>query len=225
MGDWQVARRVGNAACAVLCVLALGLPAGVASGALDVAAVVERVQEWLDGTRDMEARFEQTLRSGALGTGLRESGKLVLQRPGKMRWDYLEPERKVALIVGDSTRLYLEEDRQLWEGRLESGSLLQMLLADDQPIDRLFDAELLGGPDSGGEGAYRLRLLPRADPESLREIVLMLRPPVFAIDSVEVLDAAGNRMLYRFSEVRRNRGLADSIFHFEPPEGTEVIRP
>ena len=132
-----------------LCVVVLGSLAVIASRTLDAAAVVERIQEWLDGTRDMEARFEQTMTSGALGTGVEESGRMYLQRPGRMRWDYLEPEKKVALIHGDSTRLYLEEDQQLWEGRLESGSLLTMLLADAQPIATLFDAELLDTPGRG----------------------------------------------------------------------------
>jgi len=208
-----------------LCAVTLASPAVIASRTLDTGAVVERIQEWLDGTRDMEARFEQTLTSGALGAGIEESGRMYLQRPGRMRWDYLEPEKKVALIHGDSTRLYLEQDRQLWEGRLESESLLVMLLADAQPIETLFEAELLDTPGAGQEGAYRLRLVPRTDPESFREIVLTLRPPRFALDAVEVLDAAGNRMLYRFFDLRRNRGLSSSVFHFEPPAGTEIVRP
>ncbi len=208
-----------------LCAVVLGSPAVIASRTLDAGAVVERVQEWLDGTRDMEARFEQTMTSGALGTGVEESGRMYLQRPGRMRWDYLEPEKKVALIHGDSTRLYLEEEHQLWEGRLQSGSLLAMLLADARPIDTLFEAELLDTPGRGEKGAYRLQLVPRADPESFREVVLTLRPPRFAIDAVEVLDAAGNRMLYRFFDLRRNGGLSSSVFHFEPPPGTEIVRP
>ena len=205
--------------------LVLVVSAVAASPTLDAGAVVARVQEWLDGTRDMEAGFQQTMTSGALGAGVVESGRMYLQRPGRMRWDYLEPEKKVALIHGDSTRLYLEEDGQLWEGRLESGSLLAMLLADAQPIETLFEAELLDTPVRSETAAYRLQLLPRADPESFREIVLTLRPPRFAIDAVEVLDAAGNRMQYRFFDLKRNRGLPKSAFHFEPPPGTEIIRP
>ena len=42
-----------------------------------------------------------------------------MKRPGRMRWDYEDPERKIALIEGTETRLYLEEDQQLWEGRLD----------------------------------------------------------------------------------------------------------
>ncbi len=57
-----------------LCAVLPGYLAVSASRTLDAAAVVDRVQEWLDGTRDIEARFEQTMMSGALGIGVEESG-------------------------------------------------------------------------------------------------------------------------------------------------------
>ena len=46
--------------------------------------------------------------------------------------------------------------------------------------------------------------------------------PQFAVESAEVLDAAGNRVFYRFFRIRRNRGLSDDLFRFEPEPGTEI---
>jgi len=192
---------------------------------LDRAAVVGRLQAWLDATKELEGRFEQTLASGALGTGLEEAGRFYLHRPGRMRWDYLEPERKVALIEGQTTRLYLEEDAQLWEGRLEDGGLLAALLAGGEPVEAAFEAELLAGPRQSGDGTYRLQLVPRTQADGFRHVTLTLREPEFAIQEAEVLDGAGNRMLYRFSRLRRNGGLPEGAFRFEPPPGTEVLRP
>ena len=216
--------RWGGVTVAVAFVLwAAAVPA--ASPELDAAAVTERLQEWLDGTRDIEGRFEQTLVSGALGSGLEESGRIYLWRPGKMRWDYLEPERKIAWVDGETTRLYLEEDQQLWEGRLEDGALLTALLTGTRPLATLFESALLATPGRGGRGAYRLQLVPAGDVDEFRQVVLTLRPPGFSIEEAEVLDAAGNQMHYRFSKLRRNRGLSRALFHFEPPPGTEVVRP
>ena len=201
---------------------------GVAMGAppdLDAGAVVGRLQGWLDATKELEGRFEQTLASGALGTGLEESGRFYLYRPGRMRWDYLEPERKVALVDGQATRLYLEQDAQLWEGRLEDGGLLAALLSGSEPVSTAFEADLMAGPQESGDGTYRLQLVPRTEADSFRHVTLTLREPEFAIEEAEVLDGAGNRMLYRFSGLRRNRGLPEGVFRFEPPPGTDVLRP
>ena len=70
---------------------------------LNTAQVVAGLQAWLDGTRDLEGRFEQRIVSGAFGAGSTEKGKLALLRPGRMRWDYESPEKKVALVNGEAT--------------------------------------------------------------------------------------------------------------------------
>jgi len=195
----------------------------VCAGDLDAPAVLGRVQAWLTETHDLEARFEQTLISGAFGAGVEESGRMLLERPGRMRWDYTDPEVKIALLDGDRTWLYLAEEQQLWEGRLdEADSLLSMLLAGDEPLASLFDASLVTTPETG-RGTYLLRLAPRNDAESFQEVVLTLRAPRFALEEIEVLDPTGNRMRYRFSEIERNRGLPPAAFRFETPAGTEIV--
>ncbi len=220
-GRWPVAVLLGVGATLAL-MGAWG--ENVAAGrVLDPAEVLQGVQVWLDGTRDLQARFEQELVSGALGSGLEESGRLYLARPGRMRWDYLDPERKVALIEGDRSRLYLEEDEQLWEGEVDrSEGLLPVLLAAEDRLSGLFEATLAAIPANRGE-PYALRLVPVESTESVEVVTLSVRPPKFAIEQAEVLDAAGNRIVYRFSGMKRNRGMPSSVFHFEAPPGTEIV--
>ncbi len=194
------------------------------STALDVGQVVGQLQNWLDDTEDLQGSFEQSLVSGAFGAGLEERGRLYVKRPGRMRWDYRDPERKVAIVDGDLTWLYLEEAGQLILGKLEDRNrLLSTLVAADRPVEELFDAELVSTPQSGGEESYRLRLRPRAGSDSFELVVVTLRPPQFAIEAAEVLDSAGNRMFYRFSRFRRNRGLPEALFRFDPPKNTTVL--
>jgi len=204
-------------------VLALALGGGaVAAAEPDGAELLERLQDWLDGTRDLSGRFEQTMQSGALGSGVRESGALYIKRPGRMRWDYLRPESKVAIVDDLRTWLYLEEDEQLMLGRLEEGTeLLPRLLAGDQRIDELFEA--VREEVQASKGPYRLRLVPKDSSDALEQVVLTLRRSSFAIQTAEVTDAAGNRVDYRFSGLKRNRGLRDDLFRLEPPVGTEIL--
>jgi len=199
---------------------ALAVAAFAAAAGPDGAAVLAGVQGWLDGTRNLEGRFEQKLVSGAMGTGLSESGRLYIERPGRMRWDYLAPERKVALVNGEATWLYVEEDRELFRGRLDEDSdLLATLLTGDRPLAELFDATLLADSEPGRQ---RLSLVPLREEQEFARIVLTVRPPGFAIEAAEVFDPAGNRMLYSFSGIKRNRRLPDGIFVFEPPPGTSI---
>jgi outer membrane lipoprotein carrier protein len=212
----------------VACLVAVGLfargldlPAATADSR---EQVVSGLQSWPDGTSVLEAKFRQTLVSGALGTSTSETGRLTLERPGKLRFDYLDPERKIALLLGDRTFLYLEDDRQFIRGRLTSDqSLFPRLLAGGEKVEANFAASLVATPASGGHGAYRLRLTPKATPGGVAEVTLTLKARSFAIEAAEVLDEAGNRMTYTLTEVTRNGRLPDGIFAFEPPPGTQVV--
>jgi len=206
----------------LICVVALAIPAAAAE--VDGAAVLHGLQLWLDETRDLEGAFSQQLVSGALGADLQESGRLFILRPGKMRWDYHDPERKVALVDGLRTSLYLEEDEQLILGELEpDGGLLPTLLTAELRLDELFEAELVDLPGYEQDEVYAVRLAPRTGQKLLEEVTLLLRRPHYAIQAAEVLDSAGNRIIYRFSQLQRNRGLDPALFEFEPPTGTEVL--
>ena len=149
---------------------------------------------------------------------------MYLERPGRLRWDYLDPEKKIALLIGDRTTLYLEEDRQLMRGRLtaEQG-LFPRMLAGRERLEDLFSATLVATPAAGGNGSFRLRLAPRGDPAAMSVVVLTLRASSYAIESAELVDETGNRTTYGFSEVRRNRGVPTGVFAFEPPPGTEIV--
>jgi outer membrane lipoprotein carrier protein len=206
---------------AALLIVSLGAASALAEDPSPGQAL-EQLQGWLDGTRDLAGPFRQRLVSGALGVGQEESGRLWVQRPGRLRWDYLEPERKVALIENGRTSLYLEEDRQFFRGRLdEQGEILPLLLAGDRPLAELFEPQA-ADVGQAEAGLYRLRLLSRGGEDGFEEVVLSLRRPGFAVVAAEVLDGAGNRMLYEFPDLKRNGGVSAKRFRFEPPPGTEI---
>ena len=205
-----------------LIVTLLLAPAAVAAEP-DAGAVLDGLQGWLDGSRTLQGRFEQELLSGALGAGIEESGRIFIERPGRMRWDYLEPERKVAIVDGERTTLFLEEDRQLMLGRLDGeADLLLALLAGEGRLASLFEASLVPTQESERRGSHRLLLVPRRPGEVFDNVELALSPRDFGIVAAVVLDAGGNRLFYRFFELKRNRELPPGVFAFEPPEGTAV---
>jgi len=199
------------------------VPASAAAGEPDAGRILEGLQDWLDRSDTLSGRFEQSLVSGAFGEGIRESGQVWIHRPGRMRWDYTEPEAKTAILRGSSTLFYEQEARQMMVGTLdEGGGMLASLLAGEERLADLFAARRIDRPDLSEGRGWFLQLVPHQAGEGFEEVTLFVGRK-FQLRAVEVLDASGNRVLYRFSDLMRNVEIPDAIFGFEPPEGTEIL--
>jgi outer membrane lipoprotein carrier protein len=187
--------------------------------------VAKRVQAWLDGSEGLTGRFEQRLLSGALGDDRAETGRLWILRPGKMRWDYEDPERKIAILRDGQTLLYLEAEAQAIRGQVDrEAGLLTALLAGTRPIEDLFDVLPPDQDDLEAErGTEVVRLRPRDADGAFESVSLTVDRSSGAIRAARVRDAAGNVMDYRFGDLKRTRNVPDRVFAFEPPEGTEIL--
>jgi outer membrane lipoprotein carrier protein len=205
--------------------LALLLAAGSAptedsSGGL-AESLVRRIEQRHARTKDLEARFIQSYRSGLLGRELVERGVVSIKRPGRMRWEYQEPEEKLFVSDGQTFYFYVPEDRQvIVQEQDEQRSLAARLLFGQGGLLDEFEATL---EEPFEEGVLRLRLDPRSEDSELERAYIDLEPSGL-VRSILLEDLQGNRTRFRFEDVRENRGLADRLFRFEIPPGVEVIR-
>jgi len=94
--------------------LSLGLFAGGAwAGASQpkVGEVVRRLQARYDSTKDFTADFSEAVEAATLGKTLESSGQVFFKRPGRMRWEFVEPEQQT--IVADGQTLLCEPAKVL----------------------------------------------------------------------------------------------------------------
>jgi outer membrane lipoprotein carrier protein len=198
----------------------LGLAFAAAAPIPEVSGVVERVEARHRRVVDLTARFEQTYRSGLLGREIVERGTLSLKRPGRMLWEYREPERKTFVADGRRIFFYVPADRQVVI-REQAGQrgVAMGLLSGEFAIRDQFEATL---EDAGGRGPTRLRLVPRT-PDSDVERATLEVDPEGRITAIEIVDPQGNRSRFRFETIRENVGLPDRLFRFEIPKGVEVV--
>ena len=200
--------------------LALGLAAPAAQAAPPSAAeaLVHRIEERHRNLRDLTARFVQTYRSGVLGREVSERGTVSIKPPGRMLWEYREPEKKTFVSDGKTFYFYVPADRQVIvrEQAGERGILSRLLSG--QEILGQFEA----GLETAASGRPRVRLTPRRpDPDVDR--VYLEADEHDHISQLEIVDVQGNRSLFRFEGIRENLGLSDRIFHFDVPRGVEVV--
>jgi outer membrane lipoprotein carrier protein len=183
-------------------------------------AAARRIEARHRSVVDLTAKFVQTYRSGILGREIVERGTVSLKRPGRMLWEYRDPERKTFVSDGRSFYFYVPADRQVIvrEQAGERGVAVDLLSGRLDIVGR-FEVALENGPD----GTPRLRLTPRK-PDADVELAYVQADEVGRIRGIEILDAQGNRSEFRFEAIRENVGLSDTLFHFPIPAGVEVIR-
>jgi outer membrane lipoprotein carrier protein len=188
-------------------------------------AIVNKIQKFYDSTKDLHAKFEQTLTSGT-GGRKRASGDLWLKKPGRMRWDYVKPEKKIMVSDGRVLWVYEPEDEQAFKQDLRSSSLpvsVSFLLGEGKLSDD-FHVELAPkGDEKPGEVA--LKLVPKAPTSAYRYLLFIVDEQTGQVRRTIIYDQQGGTNELVFSNVESNRGVNDSKFQFSPPRGTRILNP
>jgi outer membrane lipoprotein carrier protein len=76
----------------------------------ELAAAVQRKY---DTIKDFSADFVHKYEGGVLRKTITERGRLLVKKPGKMRWDYSAPETKQFVSDGVKMYSYIPEDKQV----------------------------------------------------------------------------------------------------------------
>jgi outer membrane lipoprotein carrier protein len=207
-----------------LCLATL-LLMGVTANAINIErlAVAEtaevRLQRYLGGLISFEAQFRQTITAPDAHLAEESSGRFYLQKPGRMRWDYVQPNEQV--IVSDGVNLWLY-DKDLQQVTVKSidaqlTATPAMLLAGKQNV-----AESFAVADGDARGGLQwIRLVPKHDDTDYVAIELGFAGE--ELRAMELRDKLGQTTRIEFSSVKRNPLLAGSLFHFKPPPGADVI--
>jgi hypothetical protein len=75
--------------------------------------LAQALQRKLDGIKDFSTDFVHTYQGGVLRKTITERGRLLVKKPGKMRWEYTKPEEKLFVSDGVKMYSYLPQDKQV----------------------------------------------------------------------------------------------------------------
>lgn len=188
--------------------------------AADIAGALQRKY---DGIKDFSASFTQTYEGGVLRRKATESGTVYIKKPGKMRWDYTQPEKKHVISDGRYVYLYFPADKQVMKNPLpeqDEATSAVLFLMGKGDIIRDFTVRWL---DPAADGPYRLRLDPKKRQAEYDWLEVSADRNSLRIVGLTAGDAQGGRSAFAFSNFKENVGLSDKMFQFSIPRGTEVI--
>lgn len=214
---------------AVLLLLA-GFPAGLARAASTGGTeALARLEATCSRTRDLSAQFHQTATNKSLGQVQEASGVVLLKRPGKMRWEYRQPEPRLYVTDGKQLWAYDPIDKQVTVQEVSqafSSRLPLAFLAGDCNVRRDFEvSQVENAATRATPGSAILSLTPIQPEAGIARMLLEVDLQTGTIQRATLFDAVGNTTVIALSEVKLNTGLPDASFTFTPPAGTTVVTP
>jgi outer membrane lipoprotein carrier protein len=196
------------------------LLATAASAAVDITSALKNVEKRYNGIETLQVNFTEVYR--APGRGRRsESGVLFLHKPGRMRWEYTNPEGK--LFLGDGKYFYLYTP--------DSGKV-QKSAAKETADMRAPLAFLLGKIDFNRDFSRFVSrpegndLWIAADPKSEDfpyQKVEFLVTPEYQIQRVRVTGQDQSILDFTFQSEKVNPALDAKLFQFQLPPGAQMI--
>jgi outer membrane lipoprotein carrier protein len=157
-----------------------------------------------------------------MGMDRHESGVLLLEKPGRMRWNYAEPAGKVFVLDGKYGWFYTPGDAQVQQipaKKLDDlRSPLRFLLGHAQ-LTKELDGLTMAPADGD---MFRLRGVPRGMEQRVRSLELVVsREGTIQSMTLEELD--GSRTSFVFKDEQANPVIAADTFRFTPPAGVQVV--
>ena len=122
--NMRIGMAVWSSLCSILCGF-LMVPMVFSAGeetdekALkEVREVVKQLQSRYEKTKDLQADFAQKTTIEGFERAITSSGKVYIKKPGRLRWNYLDPSVEDIYVNRDDVKVYVPEHKQVLVGKL-----------------------------------------------------------------------------------------------------------
>jgi outer membrane lipoprotein-sorting protein len=169
--------------------------------------------------RDLALKFSASVYNAALDKRDEYTGRLLLKGADKFRLE----------IPGG---VYVSDGKTYWEYHAKTKQAIRRDAADregapspGEVLLRFLDSDPLSAAPVREDGKewIGLRLDPARAMKNLDSLAVLLDKSSYALHQVSSRDVSGNEARYTVVSVKRNSGLKDGEFAFEPPKGAEVV--
>jgi outer membrane lipoprotein carrier protein len=190
--------------------------------------LIDGLQKKYSKMAGLAADFVQVYQSPD-GRNIRESGHVILKRPGKARWEYTSPERKLFLSDGKNIYFHVYGERQATKASIKESADPQipfLFLLGRGNLRRDFSRiEMLNDERAVESGNKILRLVPSKAPEEFKRLLVEVNPITFQVKRLVIFERSGARMDFLLNNTQENFVAAENEFRFMPPAGVTIKQP
>ncbi|WP_392537372.1 outer membrane lipoprotein chaperone LolA [Legionella sp. 227] len=198
----------------ILTVLLLSISTAVFCETPDVL-----LQAKLNGIRSMTAVFKQAVKAKQRVVS-RSSGTMALQRPGRFRWQTVQPMAQLMVADGQKIWVYdkdLEQVTVKTQRKGLGGTAALFLSGYDNTVTRDFNVTQ---SNVGDDLVFDLKS--KSPKANFQRIKLVFRQN--NLTGLELYDQLGQVTTVQLSQIKTNPKLAASLFQFKTPKGVDVVQ-
>lgn len=183
------------------------------------AAQPAQVQRYFQDLKSLRADFIQRVFDERSQIVQSSSGQMLMQKPGKFRWNYRTPAEQVIVADGDRLWAYDVDLAQVTVRKLDKALSVTplALLSGAAPIEDTFTV----GEARNRDGLAWYELTPKQPQPEFRLLRVAFKAELLV--SLELEDGFGQRTRLDFQKLERNPALDPALLKFAPPPGVDVV--
>lgn len=198
--------------------ISMALVLGSTANANDSAALNSFLSK-LSHLQNMQADFTQVMRDGQQRELQRLSGKVIIEKPGKLYWETNPPYEQLVVSDGKYVWIYDMDLEQVtirdMEQRVQETPAL-LLSGDTNEISKNFTVSL-----TESDAITRYSLIPKDSSQLFEKLDFQYFDD--QLESMSIYDAAGQVTVILFEQAKVNQKIDPNTFNFVVPEGVDVI--
>ncbi len=183
------------------------------------AAQPAQVQRYFQDLKSLRADFIQRVFDERSQIVQSSSGQMLMQKPGKFRWNYRTPAEQVIVADGDRLWAYDVDLAQVTVRKLDKAlsATPLALLSGAAPIEDTFTV----GEARNRDGLAWYELTPKQPQPEFRLLRVAFKAELLV--SLELEDCFGQHTRLDFQKLERNPALDPALLKFAPPPGVDVV--
>ncbi len=225
--------KIKMLAVGILCLM-WAIPLASAQGTYTLDQVLAKMNEGGKSFQSMQAAIERTKVTVLVNDKALDSGTVYFTRRGtepRIMVQITKPEQQRMLIDMGKARLYFPKLKQVQEFVLGKNQDKAEFLfigfgQSNQDIKRVYNAALVGEETIDGQKTSILELKPK-DPKAsamFTGIRLWIDQQRWIPIQTRMTEASGDYMIIKFTNIKMNAKIPDSMFDLKMPKDVQVIK-
>jgi outer membrane lipoprotein carrier protein len=189
----------------------------------ELFGAITSAQKVYGSIKGFTASFSQTAILSALNAEEQSKGIVSFLAPGKLRFDYKEPDAQIFVLNGNNVQFYQEFDQQMVVEKVEDVLISELPIAFLAGVGDLRSSfQPVSGCKRSADIALTMHPKDKKD-QNLKSFTLLISPKTYRPKGAYIVDISGNTNYIALSNIKDLPLPNEGLFDFTPPKGTDII--